>query len=488
MVMRSGFWIYLASLANTALGFVFWLVISSITGPSTVGNVSAVTSLAILLSSMFSMGLPVGMIKWIGQYREAMDEVRGYFWTSLISLLLLYSLPSSLLASASALGLRFSNYGPSELMMVSILLVPTISSLYISLFTGLLDTFPYFLSIVAGSVLKLITGVYLVSRGYGWMGAAVGYLMLNLTLDIAGSLYAIRKVGYPKISLVYLRNCLKAGIPSWLPNMILIVGQQFAVILLFGYSGAYTSGLFYIAMVLSGFIVGVGSSILSAMLPYLSGSEEKEEAAFRSLRISLALTLPLVGAILIFPDRVLSLLGSSYSLAWPELVILTISNTLSLAVSTVVNLLYSRDMFTKVLGLGLSTSVPRLVSYVLLAPVMGSLGMAISYFLGSAFGLLAAFIMTLPMEFDLLGRFADPKALKGLTILVLLGAVAMPFRATPFWEAGAIIYLILSILALMRARIIEKNDLYDLGRALLPERYRDTAYATVKPFIDIIYS
>lgn len=200
--------------------------------------------------------------------------------------------------------------------------------------------------------------------------------MVSLTMDVFGSFYALRKLGSPKLSLECLLNSIRAGFPSWLPEIIFALGQQMAVILLFGYAGAYNSGLFYIAMTLAGFVVGIGSSMQSMMLPYLSGSEEREGAALRSLRISLALTLPIVGAILIFPDKLLSLLGENYSKAWPELMILMISNEISLIPACLTNLLYSRDMFGHILRVGFAVSIPRLLFYVILASLIGSIGIS----------------------------------------------------------------------------------------------------------------
>lgn len=483
-VIRSGIWIYLISFSNSLFGFLFWFIISSISGPSTVGYVSAIVSLSSLISSGLSFGVPVSMVKWIGQYRDEGDRVRGYFWTSLSFMLLAYTLVSLPLLYLGLKGINLMNYEAEGLVIISAFLISSISSAFASLFTGLIDTFPYLLASIAGNLAKLVVATYLVAEGFGWIGASLGYLMVNLVVDVAGITYAFRRISPPLISSSCLADLLRGGLPIWLPSIVAAIGQQLAVISLFGYTGAYESGLFYVAMTLSSFVTGMGSSLMSMMLPYLSGLEEgREDASSRGLRISLSLTLPIVGTTLIFPDKILSLLGSEYSSAWAELILMTVSNTLLLISGSITNLLYSRDMFTELLRIGLAMNVPRVVLYAVLVPRLGSIGAALSYLVGSMIGIIFTLKESRKVNFLINWGVIS----KILIIILLVSPLALPLRYSMVWGVGVLLAPALSVLGLMRARVMELDDIVELGRALIPGRYKRTAYKTIKPFLDVIY-
>ena len=55
---------------------------------------------------------------------------------------------------------------------------------------------------------------------------------------------------------------MKAGVASWLPAMIAVLGQQLGVLTLFGVKGASETGLYYVSFAIMGVVTGLGGSVL----------------------------------------------------------------------------------------------------------------------------------------------------------------------------------------------------------------------------------
>ncbi len=486
-VVRSSLWVYLSSLSNSILGFLFWLLISTASGPSVIGYVSATSSMALLISSVLNLGIPRGMVKWVGEYSERdPEEARKYFWTSLTFLFLIYLLPSLAILYLGSSGYNFLNYEPTSLIFISLLLLISLSGVFASMFVALMRTFPYFVAVLIGNIAKLSVGISLLYLGLGWVGAMIGYMMSGLTIDSIGLIYAFSKLGTPHVGISHLKDLVRAGVPSWLPGMIIVLGQQLAVIFAFSYLGAFDTGRFYIAMAASGFVVGIGGSIQQIMLPYLSGLEDgRKRAAWRGLKVGLGFTLPLAVSISLFPDYLLGLLGESYRGAWLELELILMANILVLISSAVTNLCYSKDMFRHVLNIGLAISIPRFIFYSITTPFLGSRGVALSYLLGSISGLYYASRVSSKLGFRL-----DWGILRKALLAGMLGILpALPFRLAGWlWILGAVIGAAVSLLALMKARVLEEEDIRGLGRAIIPSKFKPMIYVLTRPLLNAIYS
>ena len=140
----------------------------------------------------------------------------------------------------------------------------------------------------------------------------------------------------------------------------MIVGRQLAVISVFIVIGVSETGTFYIALTIGVSVIAIASVIQQTMLPYLSGlTDGRKRAAWNSLRVGLAFTIPLVIGVALFPEYILGILGSSYATAWLELEILMFSSLLLVFTSTVNNLCYAYEKYYYVFIIGLITSIPK---------------------------------------------------------------------------------------------------------------------------------
>ena len=489
-VVRSSFWIYATNFLNNAFGFIFWLLISFIAGPSIVGIISAISSLANFFAGILNLGVPVGLIRWLGHSIGSgkTDEAQKFFWSGLLFLITLIVPVSLVLGFMGYIGLSFSRYSPLTLVFTSMFLIFSLKVVVTSLYIGYMKTFPYFLSTLIGQILRIVVGVLLVLIGFGWIGAAIGYLMISLTMTLVGIFYIAELIGFtPSFSTKHLLQLLKAGIPSWIPNVIVTIGQQLAVISVFIMIGAAETGTFYVAFTIGSFVIGIALAVQQIMFPYLSGlTDGRKRAAWNSVRVGLAFTMPLVVGVGLFPEYILGLLGPSYTVAWLELEIIMFSSLLLVFTSAVNNLCYAYEKYHYVLLIGLAMSIPRLILYVFLTPIWGSTGTALSLAIGSVTGILTA--LTIAPK---IGLNFNWQALTSIFIAPLATGIPLGLLFKLFipklWIVGLSATIILNYIILMKLKIIAKNDIVEIGKAIIPKKYQPTIYDLAKPLIDLIY-
>ncbi len=489
-VVRSSFWIYATSFVNNAFGFIFWLSISFIVGPSIVGILSAISSLANLFAYVLSLGIPVGLTRWLGHSIGSGKtvEAKKFFWSGSLFLITLIVPVSLTLGFMGYIGLGFSRYNSLTLIFISIFLIFSLNVILISLYMGFMKTFPYFLSTLIGQILRIVVGILLVLIGFGWVGAAIGYLMVSIITTLIGIFYIAKLIGFtPSFSTKHLLKLLKAGIPSWIPGMIVIIGQQLAVISVFIMVGAAETGTFYIAFTIGSFVIGIALAVQRMMLPYLSGlTDGRKRAAWNSLRVGLAFTMPLVIGVGLFPEYILGLLGPSYAKAWLELEIIMSSSLLLVFISAVNNLCYAYEKYYYVFLIGLVTSIPRLILYIILTPIWGSTGTALSFAIGSVTGIFTALIIAPKVGLNFNWQTLTSIFITSLAIGTPLGLLFKLF-IPKLWIIGLSITIILNYIILMKIKIITKFDIIEIGKAIIPKKYQPTIYDLAKPLIDLIY-
>ena len=390
-VIRSSLWLYLGSMVNNLVGFVFWVLLYAIAGAKDIGTASAVISLAYLVSSAVSLGAGVGMSKWLGHCVSRNDKLceATYFWSAFTYVLLANSLSATILLLISVIGMPLLNYGPSQLLIASYLILALSADVFMNYFIGIMVTRPYFAAVAASNAAKLAIGLTLVMFGFGWVGIVFAFIIQSAVFGVIGIIYVMRRAGLHGIlNIRSLPDVLKAGIPSWLPNMVTVLGRQLAVIAVYSVWSPEETGHLYIALTIANFVTGFSTSLQSIMLPYLSGlNGTKESALWESLRVGLAFVGPTALAIAGAAREVLSFIKPEYGDAWAALTLALIANLLMVLVMSVMNLSYSFNRFLDVLGIGLSASLTRIALYILLTPVMGSTGAAFSYLVGAAVGL-----------------------------------------------------------------------------------------------------
>jgi len=480
-IVKGGLWLYASRVVNMVSGFAFWLAVSAIAGPTPLGVASAVLGLSSMIGAVASLGMPRGLMRFLGMHAADRGEASKYFWSTVLAMTGLAALASTSLALAGALGLGIAGYTPQMLVAVAGLVVLTsVSGCVGSLLVSVIETKRLAAASAIGNAAKLALGPALVALGLGWRGVVAAYALPSIAVSLLG-LSTVRKVAglRPVLSRGRLINVVRAGMAVWVPSTILIVGQQLAIVLVFSSHGAVETGLLYVALTIAGFVTAVATSMTSLLLPVLSSMERgREELCSYVARLGLALVAPAAIALATYPSTVLALLGRSYLAASPMLRIVALASLATVVTASMSNYLYSGGEYRRVAVASTISSATRIVLYAALVPSYGALGAAIAYAAGSAVNMpyLAAVIR---------GRLRLAWGRIGIAIAVpsSVAAIAMVLGAP--WYAG-IAALTATYLVYTRIGVIERRDLSLLARALVGPGKAYAIYRRLRQVIDTV--
>ncbi|HID16023.1 MAG TPA: hypothetical protein EYP16_04385, partial [Candidatus Atribacteria bacterium] len=361
-VVRGGFWLYLRSLVNNFSGFIYWMVLSAMGGAEIIGLTSATVALAGMVSSSLSLGVEVGVKRFAGVCRGRGDweGVADYFWTTFLFRVVVLVLAGLVMVVLGLIGLGGMVFWAGVMVSLGWM------AIFDALLASCLETKPIFIGSVVGNVVRLPLGIGLVMAGFGWIGAVIGYMALTLVAFIVKLSPSLRLAKFKlHFNFQFLRDVLKAGVAGWLPGVIAVLSRQLGVLTLFGVWGALETGLYYVSFAIMGVVTGVGGSVLSLMMPVLSGMRDgRKRACWRVIKISLALVTPLAFILAVYPEVPLGLLGREYLDAAPILMLLATTIPVVLISSGVTSLLYAYGMYMTILVLGLIGNLSRVVTYV----------------------------------------------------------------------------------------------------------------------------
>ena len=483
-VVRGGFWLYGSSIVNNFSGFIYWMIISALAGSEALGLTSATVGLAGLINGLLSLGIGTGLRRFLGQCIGLGDRdcLSRYLWTTVLFTAIVYVSTGSLLYVLGSLGYSLWSYSPDMLRIASFIVLIGVSQALQAFLVSLLRTDILFFGTIAGNVLKFIVGVGLVYLGFGWRGAAIGYMFIGLTNFFVSLVYALRVIGFRLVfSTSALVDVLRAGIVSWLPGIIVLAGQWLGVLFVFGSSGAVETGHYYVAYTISNVVLGVSTSMLGLLLPVLSGmGDGRKRAAARVLRISLLFMAPIAVFVAVYPWLPLGLLGREYMAASNTLTILLLSSV-PLAITVCINsLVYAYGYYRMVLMIGLSQNIPRIILYLFLVPLYGGLGAAVSFTLGTYFGLLCSLLIAYKVNF-----YLDTRSI-GIIIAIPLSMGIASYILGLHWIIGLIV-IASSYIFYARLGILSRRDLRDILSAFMSEKRVDKLYDRLRPIIDSIF-
>ena len=481
-VVRGGLWLYLRSLVNNLSGFIYWMAISAIGGAEIVGLTSATVAFASIVTGLLSLGGEVGVQRFVGECRGRGDVegVANYFWITTLFRIATYTPVGLAMIILGLSGASFGSLSSDILLYGGIIVLLSSVNVFDSLLSSHLETKPIFIGAVVGNAVRLPLGIGLVSMGWGWVGAVIGYITLTPVAFIVKLQPSLRLAKFRlHLDFMALRDVLKAGVASWLPGMIAVLGQQLGVLTLFGVKGAAETGLYYVSFALMGVATGVGGSILGLMMPVLSGMEDgRKRACWRAIKISLALVTPIAFTLATYPQVPLSLLGKEYVDASPMLIILALTIPATLIGSGVTSLIYAYGMYTKILILGLIGNLSRIATYIPLSHLMGGVGVALSYALGAYIGLAAIALICRKIGFN-------PGFKETVLITAFPLCPALIFHLLRVnWLVGVPILLILSYSAYLKIRILSREDIRDLAYAFAPREIVNEVYEYLRPIVD----
>ncbi|MEM4752335.1 MAG: oligosaccharide flippase family protein [Sulfolobales archaeon] len=483
-IVRGGFWLYFGSIIDNFAGFIYWMLVSVLVGPTAIGIASAISSLSGLILSFLGFGIGTGVVRFFGMCLGSNDRegLKTYFWTSYIFNLLIHVVVGLLITSLGVYGYEFGGISGSMLIFTSLMVIAGLNSVPTSLITSMLKTEIIFTSIVLSIFFRFAIGITLVLYyGLGWVGAVIGNLVQLYVRLIIINLRTMKEVPIrPCFSFKALKEVLTAGMPSWLPGLISSAGSLLGVLSVYTISGALETGYYYVSSAIANVILMVSASILSLTFPVLSGMKDgRKRTLSQVMRVSIALIAPPAIYVMFYSWVPLSLLGSEYLNSAPILTTLLISSIPLAITSGIGSLVYAYGKYLLVLMINMAISVVRLILYYILVPDYGGLGSAVAFTIGSYVGFLTTLHIIKSIKFNVeWGSLAK-------TTAIPLALSAACFLLNIHWLISLII-VASSYIAYLKFRIISRDELKEVVKTLHMEALAIKIYSRYGDIINRI--
>jgi O-antigen/teichoic acid export membrane protein len=329
-------------------------------------------------------------------------------------------------------------------------------------------------------------GIPLLYFGFEFFGVVLGLIVASVVSDALIIFYAARILRGFKVKfgvhLPHLKDLLEAGLPSWVPSVLAILGISAGVLGVYDVVGGTGTGLYYIAFAISMIVYSISSSILGLMFPVLSSMEDgRKRAVSRIMGLALAVTVPLASALAIYPYLPLSLLGPGYIEASTILTILALGAIISPIIMGYQSYVYAIGKYLHVTLMGLAANVGMLILYVLLIPSFDGVGAATAYTLGNVINLVAVSLSAHRTGYRLdWSHYAKA--------IVIPGMFAVPLYVLNIhWIIGIPVILLVSAFAYARLHIVSKSDILEMSQAFMSEEQVSKMRAFANPIIRFMF-
>ncbi len=463
--MRGGLWLSLRSATNTLVGFLYWLLLSLIIGPEQVGVASAVVTTYTVVTGISYLGIPSALQKFIASSLKEgkKEEADTYFWSAVTFIALLNLGFGVLFMVLGQLGVTILSFSEEMMLFTGLLVCVGWASVLDALLIAHRRVRENALLRMMGSFARLVIGLILVLHGLGWTGAVLGYLSGFSLAAFGLGAYSLKIVGLRPPSIAKLFKLLKAGVSIYLPNAIRLVGQQASVLAVFGVGGGFETGPYFMAYMGATVAMMFSNMLFSYLIPVLSRVDEEKRKilAYKVVKLGMLITSLIASELFSFPEFMLGMIGKEYVVASFPLRILSLSAVLSSLVFASSVVTFVMDKYHLTLGIGLSTSVPRLILYYLLTPQLGSLGASLAFMVGGVMGVIAAYL-SLRGLVDLFSKEIMLVSTIPFLVSTLLSMIWAPL--------GMSMALVVTTFLLTRTGLLKKGEVKLVLESVIPGR------------------
>lgn len=364
-----GFFLSVDLIAVSLINWIYWIVISTLTSASKVGEATSVYSFVVLISAITMLGLEYSLLKKSSAIRSHIlgtSIIIELFLTVISIPLLLYFINN--LYGGSLTSLAF--------IAVGILVFSSQRRIMRFALLGNSDAIGVLRISLIGAVLQLVVGYILVYIGYGATGILISFL-LNSILVTSLSFFVLRKSFELNLDLKCARMLIKDALLNTPNSLSKTVIYTLSVVLLasIGINQADV-GSYYIALMVSIIAGGFAGNIAFMVIP--ASALSRKDLSSDSTRLGLGITAPLIVVLLVAPASILSSIGPGYAAAAPVLVVLSIAIFPYVIVVNAISKFNNLGESKKIVSLGTIQLAAFLLSFFLLVPSYGTLGAAYS--------------------------------------------------------------------------------------------------------------
>ena len=400
--------LFIDNIIVAAGNWLFWIIVSIFTLPSSIGQATTIISLVTLFATVTQLGMEYPLLK-----RTSQEKSKIVGPTLFLALgFMLISIPFLVIVLNSLDDPSLKNFAWIAIIMAILYPVDFVSRYSL---LGISKARIVLMVDSIGIVIKFSLGYLLVIQGSGALGILLAVFSNMVLLSVLYSVMVKRLIGFRPI--VRARKIYKIIISEGLVNTpaklsgLLIFSLSVVLLASFGVDSSEI-GRFYIALMIS--IVGGGFLTSMAYMVIPASSESRSDMSGGGLRIGISLTAPIITILIVSPALILSVIGPEYVSAANIMKILALGILPFSVVMTSISKYNYLGKSRRIILLGSFQMVTFVLSFFVIVPLHSTLG--------AAYSILIAFLMS----FSLSLFWIEKTLLKYIlnTVIAILGGAA----------------------------------------------------------------
>lgn len=382
----NAYYLIAGSVAAAFLGFLFWTVVARNYSPSEVGIASALIAVIGMLTSLSTLGLHIGVVRFLPEERDKHGMINSCF-----------TLPGIFAVALTfffIFGLAFWTpnllFLRENLIYLSFFIIFTVASSIFLVQKSVLVALraaKFILALrIAWNGLKIVFPIVLVSFGVFGILSSWG-ISLCLTSIIGVLLIRKSQPNYyptPLIKKNMVNKMLHFSFGNYIADFLNGAPTFFLPLIVLSTLGSEANAYFYIAFSVCMLVSTIPLSV--AMSLFAEGSNEPEKLrsnTFKSIKFTFILLLPLLIVILLLGDKILLLFGKVYSVnAFTVLSILVLSSIPLTITEIYISVKRVQKKVEPLIYLFTFTSIFIILSSYLLTLRIGLIGAGVGWLLG----------------------------------------------------------------------------------------------------------
>ena len=303
------------TIANSATGFVFWLIAARLYTPEEVGISSSIISIVALLAGIAGMGLGIGITRFLGT-----SEDPGILINSSITLSVLTSVAISLVYIAginlwSPSLASISNTLTFGAALFLFVLITNLGNLTQWIFIGSRRAGFAFAQSVIMNIARLALVALLGKISWGIaLSAALGW-GISLFVAIIFFLPKIIKIRlWPLVSKASVVQLVPYSAGNYFADFLYFAPALIAPPMMLEIFGASASAYTYIVLMVGNFLISPGISLSKSAFAEASSEQGSKQRIMRKSFIGGALvTIPISILVFLFSEFILVFFGTAYA-------------------------------------------------------------------------------------------------------------------------------------------------------------------------------
>lgn len=316
----------LNSFLSSFFGLLFWIIAARLMPTSEVGISTVVISAGVMITYLSKLGMDTGLMRFL-----PMSKDRNTVFNTVLMLTLFLSISLSLaylagldLFSPAQRFLRESWLPLIFLCYVSIVAIIGIQNAAIAALRRA-D-----LMLVQNSILGIRIPLLFFMATMGFTGIMLSFNIAYMVAFIAGIaiLYKYGIVFKPHMRLSSIKESFRFSFGSYISDIWAILPGTVLPIIVINNLGRDQAAYYFIASSIASVMFTIPNAVSTSLLVEGSHDLPLKENTIKSIKLTLIIMLPMILAVILFGNNILSLFGSEYPRHSQELLILMVLSSL----------------------------------------------------------------------------------------------------------------------------------------------------------------